>query len=82
MKVTRIDIDTKTYGENKGKLMGYVHFASEYGQVEIVINPDAAQRILELCAESIIAETAKVAQAMVVPVLEAAEIHKLEKRGE
>lgn len=65
-----LKVELKEYGPDKGQYVGAARFMGESGEVAVKLNPKQTLRILDLCANAVVAEASKVAEAMVAPLIE------------
>lgn len=82
MLLDKLEIERKKWGDNAGTLTGSAKFIADTGSVTVRLDDAAATKILLLCAESIVHEAKAVAEAMVVPVIEASkQLEKAPRHG-
>lgn len=64
MKLNTLYITRTNYGSDAGKLSGEIAFIGEVGKVNLVLSDEHCRRMLEICAEAIVASTKEVAEEL------------------
>jgi len=59
MKLKSLSIEYSTYGIHEGKFIGQARFENQYGAMEVILAPEMASKVLELCAESLIQQATR-----------------------
>lgn len=57
-------------GWGKKNLTGKAKFTNELGEIELNLNEDQCQRVLEICADSLVAVSKAAAEEMCVKVIQ------------
>ena len=63
-------LSIQEYGKEKGQLIGNAEFSNEFGEMKISIRQEHAARIVEVCAEALVATTRETANLMTSQVIE------------
>lgn len=74
MNLAALEMKKEMWGEDKGLFVGTATFTGEMGRVQVKLEPNHCQAILELCADAIVSNAREVANAMVLPLIEATAI--------
>lgn len=72
MRLVHLEIGkswSSSYNSSK-ELVGKAKFAGKDGAVEIRLNPEQTSKILELCAESVVATAKQIGADMVAPLID------------
>jgi hypothetical protein len=69
MQMRTLNLSLAEYGPNKGRYTGNMHFAGEYGGVEIVLSPDMSDAVLKICAEALVQNAKDVAQNLTAQLI-------------
>ena len=64
-RIESLRLERDTYGVNKGKLVGTIKVANNYGDISITIDPLMALDILAILAPALVATAQTTAQLMV-----------------
>ena len=59
MKLKSLSLELATYGIHEGKFTGQARFEDQYGAMEVVLVPEMANKVLELCAETLVQQAAR-----------------------
>lgn len=70
MKLYKLTIERKMYGENKGQYYGTISFDNEHGKVDIHLTEEHCQRMFEVVADGIIDTAKEAASNLTCSVLE------------
>jgi len=73
MKLQRLNIERESYGKDKGKLVGKITFSDDHGEVSIRLTEEHAHIILDVCADSLVATSQKIATEITANIIEASE---------
>lgn len=69
MQLKSMTIRLSEYGTFEGRYTGTVHFAGEYGGVDIVLTPDMSDKVLHICADAMVAQVKEVAENLTAAVI-------------
>lgn len=71
-----LEIKKENWGANKGKFVGRARFSSKNADVTINVTPEMIEKILELCAESLMETAHEMSEVMKGDIIEALPIEK------
>ncbi len=71
MRLTRLTIEMQSYGPNKGKYEGRVHFENHHAAaVEIPLNDNISREVLKVCADAVVEAGRDAARMITAEVIE------------
>ena len=69
MKLKSLSLELSTYGIHEGKFTGQARFENEYGAMEVVLTPEMSNKVLELCAETLVQQASRSANLFTDAIL-------------
>jgi len=79
MILEKLEIERKRWGPQEGQLVGAIKFISPNGEVSLNLTQPHIQKILEICADSLIVISQEVAKELTAQVIEQAHVKVLSK---
>ena len=70
MQLERLSLRLSTYGADIGKYTGTASFRNQYGEINLLLTSELSNRILQVCAEELVAASKETAQNMTAAILE------------
>lgn len=70
MVLESISITRISYGEDEGRYEGRVSFVGSYGAIKVNMTPAMSKRVLEICAEEVVANAREVATTLTADCIE------------
>ena len=78
MNIKELRIARQEYGEDKGKLMGQLKVDSQEGAITINLTHEHAQKVIAMCADSLVVVSKEVANEMTAELLEQSSVPLIE----
>ena len=71
MILQKLEIEKESFGRNSGKFTGKARFSSDNATVYINVTPEISQKILELCADTLMESAHQMSIVMRGDIIEA-----------